>query len=94
MEIRRVKSSLLLGVGYDPEKQVCRIVFLRKGDDTHYDYGFVTQEEFDAFVNAESVGKHFLAHFKNNPAHPWTKIEKPKESLPPIIEEEEPEKVA
>ena len=50
-------SSLIEKFSYDETQQVLHIHF-RKGG--HYGYSEVTPEEFEAFREADSHGKHFL----------------------------------
>lgn len=63
-------SSLIEKFCYDEEQQVLHIYFRRGG---HYGYANVTQEEFAAFREAESHGKHFLQIIK--PTKQFSKYE-------------------
>jgi KTSC domain len=61
MERTPVSSSQILSVGYDPESRVLEVEFKRKGEAPGgvYDYFDVEPEQHQAFMEAESLGKHF-----------------------------------
>ena len=63
-----VESSLIARYGYDPQKQEMDIEFHKGG---LYRYTGVTQEAFNAFLQAPSKGKHFLRFIKG--AYPYEK---------------------
>lgn len=69
IELQPVTSSQVKAVGYDPATQTLAVQFTR-GTGAIYHYPEVTPEQFEAFRNAESLGKHFDAHIK---ALPFTK---------------------
>ena len=83
MERTAVTSSIIRSIGYDPEKQILEVEFLRnQKQDVRpvYQYTAVTQAKYDALMGvgkdpdaAHSVGSHFLKFIKPN--HPCTKIE-------------------
>lgn len=60
MKMDPVVSSQFKRVGYDPATQKMRIDF---GKST-YEYSNVTQEDYTAFMGAESLGSHFGKVFK------------------------------
>jgi hypothetical protein len=71
MEMKPVESRQFKEVGYDPATQKMRINF---GKST-YEYSNVDQAEFDTFMAAPSLGKHFGEHFKKNTeAYPYVKL--------------------
>jgi len=65
MEMAAVDSSQLESIGRDPETSKCHIRFKsKKGTGSLYEYDNVTQEEVDAIINAESLGRVFAATLK------------------------------
>ena len=62
-------SSQIKKFAYSDEKQMLEVVFR---NNSSYAYADVTQEEFEAFRDAESHGKHLNAEIKPN--KPCTKI--------------------
>jgi len=88
MERKIIVSSLIRSIGYDPEKQILYVEFLRnQKQDVRpiYQYANVTQAKYDALMGIEkgpdenhSIGSHFLRMIKPN--HPCTKIEEKNES--------------
>ena len=66
MEMAAVDSSQLESIGRDPETSKCHIRFASKrgGAGSLYEYDDVTQEEVDAIINAESLGRVFAATLK------------------------------
>jgi len=62
MERIPVSSSNLQSVGFDPDSSTLEIEF--KGGAV-YQYQGVPQAEFDAFMNASSLGKYFHANIKD-----------------------------
>jgi hypothetical protein len=53
-------------VGYDPESQTLEVEFKRKGEVPGgvYQYFDVEPEQYKAFMEAESLGKHFGTSIK------------------------------
>ena len=64
--LQDVESSQIHSIGHDPINNVLAIRFKNwKGEKKGlYHYSNVTAEDFEAFKNAESLGKHFGAHIK------------------------------
>jgi hypothetical protein len=62
MQIDPIESSNLKAVGYDPATRIMRVVF-RSGKT--YDYGDVTPEDHELFINSKSKGAHFSKHIRN-----------------------------
>lgn len=60
-----VESSKLAAVGYDSATRTLAVTF--KTGNALYCYPGVTPEQHAAFVGAESVGKHFIAHYQSAP---------------------------
>lgn len=60
-----VESSQLKAIGYDAETKTLAITF--KHGAAVYHYPDVSQETFDAFLAAKSVGTFFGAHIKDLP---------------------------
>ncbi len=75
-----VESSQISQLGYSPATKRLAIRFKRHGKNADqpgslYHYENVSQEQYDAFTTAESLGTHFGKHFKSAvDAHPYTKI--------------------
>ena len=61
-----VESSQLKAIGYDPETKTLAVTFTR-GLPSVYHYPEVSQETFDEFLAAESVGTYFGQHIKDLP---------------------------
>jgi hypothetical protein len=61
-----IESSQIKSAGYDAATKTMCLHF-KHGKGAHYHYAGVTQEQFDAFKNAESAGSHFGQHFKALP---------------------------
>lgn len=64
MEMQLVKSSMLHSMAHDPETNTLIVKF--KEDGPEYDYADVPASEYSKLVQAESVGKHFGTHIRNN----------------------------
>lgn len=64
--LQDVESSQIAAIGHDPINNVLAIRFKNwKGElKGLYHYANVDVETFEAFKNAESLGKHFGAHIK------------------------------
>jgi hypothetical protein len=62
IDLKPVKSSNLAAIGYDPATKRMAVNFKSGGTHVYHDVG---QEHFDAFADAESVGKHFHSHIRN-----------------------------
>jgi hypothetical protein len=60
-EMIPITSSLIAGVGYDPETEELHVEF-QKGDT--YVYRGVTQPVYDAMMESLSVGQFFLRNVK------------------------------
>ena len=56
-----VVSSNLRAIGFDPTSQTMRVEF---NNGSMWDYAGVSQETFNAVLNAESVGKAYNALIK------------------------------
>lgn len=61
-----VKSSQVKAIGYDAATKTLAVQFNR-GTGAIYHYPGVSQETFDAFRGAESIGSFFGQHIKNLP---------------------------
>lgn len=60
-----VESSQIAAIGHDPETNTLAIRFPSKtGSGSVYHYSNFTATDFEAFKNAESLGKHFGQHIK------------------------------
>ncbi len=76
-----VDSSQLVAIGHDPETNTLAIRFFsgwgeKKRIGSLYHYQNFTAEDFAAFRDAESKGKHFGANIKPfAEKYPYTKIE-------------------
>lgn len=74
-----VQSSQIHSIGYDPASSTLVIQFPRKGDSgpepgSKYSYSNFTQEDYDAFMAAESKGSHFIKNIKNKDQYPYQKL--------------------
>lgn len=75
--LQDVESSQIAAIGHDPENNVLAIQFKSwKGDRrSTYHYQNFTAEDFEAFKNAESKGRHFGQNIKSAAAkYPYTKV--------------------
>jgi KTSC domain len=72
MEMTPVTSSNIVAIGYDPATQTMHIKF--KGGGSYSAVG-VTAEEHEAFMAADSKGKHWHQHLKAN--HTFSRVEEP-----------------
>ena len=61
-----VESSQIVRVGYDAETLKAYVAFKSKQGDmsSTYEYDGCSQEEADAIINADSVGRQFAATWK------------------------------
>lgn len=66
-----VKSGQIAEIGHDPATKTMAVKF---HGGSVYHYANVSPEQFSTFQGAESIGKHFGAHFKKNEKHPFAKI--------------------
>lgn len=71
MDRQEVKSSQIKSIGHDQTTNKMEIEF---AGGAIYQYSNVDKEEFDTFLNAESIGKHFGATFKNDMRYPFEKV--------------------
>lgn len=64
--LQDVSSSQIAAIGHDPETNTLAIQFKNwKGEvGSTYHYANFTTEDFEAFKNAESLGRHFGKHIK------------------------------
>lgn len=60
MNLTPVQSSNIRAVGYDAATQTLHVQF----PSGVYEVSDVTQDQYDAFMQAESKGKHYNEHFK------------------------------
>lgn len=76
-----VQSSQLHAVGFDPVTGTLAIQFKNSaGPSSVYHYSNFSQEAFDNFKSAESLGRYFGTNIKGNPDYPHTKIEQDKDA--------------
>lgn len=61
-----VTSSMFQGIGHDP---VANELTVRMKNGKVYKYAGVNAEAFEAFANAESLGKHFAANIRGKFDH-------------------------
>jgi KTSC domain len=69
MEMQEVSSSLINKIGYDPFTQILTVEF-KRGE--KFLYRGVSQEVYDDFMAAESIGKYFLTMIKG--VFDWEKL--------------------
>lgn len=78
--LQTVQSSQIHSIGHDPSTNTLAVRFFRGyGRDQRpgslYHYENVTAEEFEAFKNAESMGRHFGRAIKPfADKYPYTKV--------------------
>lgn len=74
MKFIPLRSSMLIGVGYDPDQQLLVAQF---DPDTFYSYSNVPPEKVVRVLFAESHGQEFTRLIKNAPdEHPYRKLTK------------------
>lgn len=59
---RTFNSTAIRGVSYDESSKSLQIFFVKGGEQI---VRSVSKSEFEAFCNAESVGRFFNEHFRN-----------------------------
>ncbi|HEL5053066.1 TPA: KTSC domain-containing protein [Stenotrophomonas maltophilia] len=75
-----VDSSQIHSIGHDADTKTLAICFKRgsgaaRGAGSVYHYANFNAEEFQAFKDAESIGKHFTAYIKPFPEkYPYHKV--------------------
>lgn len=75
-----VASTQIFAIGHDSEKNVLTVQFPKRkdglivGGGSVYQYQNVTAEKFNDFLAAESKGKFFGEHIRDNDAHPCQKL--------------------
>lgn len=83
IDLQDVESNQIHSIGHDAETSTLAIRFTSRkggvvGPGSLYHYANFTAEDFAAFQAAESKGKHFGAHIKDQVAkYPFTKVEEP-----------------
>lgn len=68
MEMKKVESSQIAAIGYDPEKRTLHIEFVGKNGKANstYSYEPITQECYSELMQADSKGNYFYEHIKTN----------------------------
>jgi len=80
IKMQDVESSQIHSIGHDPETSTLAIRFYRgygaqKVPAAVYHYANFSAEEFQAFQDAQSLGKHFGAYIKPFPEkYPYHKV--------------------
>lgn len=72
VEMIQVTSSNISSVGYIAEKKTLVIEFKPKG--TQYSYYPISKADYDALMDASSIGSFFARHIKKNPGITATKL--------------------
>jgi hypothetical protein len=90
MEHQAITSSLIKSIGYDPEKNILEIEFIRNVRQdvrTVYQYPDFSQKDFDALMGVgkpegekHSIGSHFLKNIKKRYDGKFVKREEPLEA--------------
>jgi hypothetical protein len=65
IELKPVDSNKVKAIGYCPVTKTLAVAF--STGSAVYHYPDVTPEQHEAFVNAESIGRHFGQHFQAAP---------------------------
>jgi KTSC domain len=60
--MKPVKSGAIASIGHDSESQTLRIEFV---NGSTYEYPDVSSEDHQALAGAKSIGKHFMATFRD-----------------------------
>lgn len=71
IELQEVESGNIARIGYDKESATLVVEFKHGGK---YAYTPVPEEVHQALIEAKSIGRHFAAYLKNNPAYTSTNI--------------------
>lgn len=58
-----VSSSMIKEIDYDDEEKKLTVVFIK--NNSKYEYEGVDKKVYEALINADSVGKYFLANIKD-----------------------------
>lgn len=79
MKRTKVDSSNIHSVSHNRRKGTMRVTFRPKDGQPFktantYVYQPVTHEQAEALVNAESVGRHFVQHIRNNKDIQYKKV--------------------
>ena len=69
MQRQVVDSSSIKSIGYDENSQCLEVEFV---DEQIYEYERFPKNEFTNLIEAESIGKYFNIHVRNN--YKFTKI--------------------
>lgn len=79
-----VESSSIAGIAHEPETSTLRVKF-QSGEVYHYDG--VSADQFDAFVNAKSIGRHFHGEIRGKFPHTRQQTEKarPEQAAEPDV---------
>lgn len=89
IELTEVESGQVKAIGHDPATNTLAVQF-KFGAGAIYHYPNVTAEQHQAFVGAESIGKHFGSHIKPLDFEKYRKAPEPKvEAAPEKIAEGE-----
>jgi hypothetical protein len=72
MDMTLCDSSLVHSHGYDPKSQTMAVRFKTNGSTVHYQD--VSQKDYDAMCNADSIGSHIQKVIKPNFAHRKTNV--------------------
>jgi hypothetical protein len=81
MEMQKVQSSLIAAIAYNALEQKLFVEFhksKKQEENPVYCYHPFSQEQWDEFSEAESIGKYFLAKVKLDFRLTTTKVEKEK----------------
>ena len=80
IDMQTVESSQIFAIGHDAETNTLAIRFRDRtdlGPTSLYHYSNFSAEDFEAFKNAESIGRHFGAFIKPfDQKYPFKQIEK------------------
>lgn len=79
IKLTPVKSQKLAAIGYDVARQILAVQFFSKGQPgSIYHYANFSADDWAVFSNAESHGKHFIAHIQSQKEkYPYTNIGAP-----------------
>lgn len=77
IELTPVESNQVKAIGHDPATNTLAVQF-KFGAGAIYHYPNVSAEQHQAFIGAESIGKHFGSHIKPLAFEKYGKAPEPK----------------
>lgn len=72
VNLLKVESSNIDSIAYDNDT---RTLFVKFKSNKTYSYQPITYEGFKGLYEADSIGKHFIEHIKDNSTITWERVE-------------------